>query len=326
MIKVSIIIPVYNVEKYLRRCLKSVVRQTFEEYEIICVNDCSPDNSQNIIDEYVKKYPKLIKSFINEKNKGLGKTREVGINNSLGQYVMFVDSDDYVTHDYVETYYNAIKKGNLDVVIGGYTRDCEGKLKKHFAKHSVWSIATYPIACAKMYKKDFLLENKIKFSEIRCGEDIYFSMSLYCANPNYEVIDYCGYHYYYNKESITGSMNYEKNHEKFIVSIFNEFMGNQDIYDLEKEKRTVIEYVYIANMVNALITYGHGGGIRRMKEKYEYWIKDMKKRFPQYRKNPYVGILKPKGQTWKIKLGVGLIGDLEKIHCAKPLLYIISLV
>ena len=70
----------------------------------------------------------------------------------------------------------------------------------------------------------------------------------------------------------------------------------------------------------------HGGGIRRMKEKYEYWIKDMKKRFPQYRKNPYVGILKPKGQTWKIKLGVGLIGDLEKIHCAKPLLYIISLV
>ena len=121
-------------------------------------------------------------------------------------------------------------------------------------------------------------------------------------------------------------MNYEKNHEKFIVSIFNEFMGNQDIYDLEKEKRTVIEYVYIANMVNALITYGHGGGIRRMKEKYEYLIKDMKKRFPQYRKNPYVGILKPKGQTWKIKLGVGLIGDLEKIHCAKPLLYIISLV
>ena len=326
MVKVSVIIPIYNVEKYLKRCLQSVVRQTYVDYEVICVNDCSPDNSQFIIDEYEKRYPQLIKSYINEENLGLGKTREVGINNSNGQYLMFIDSDDYIAPDYIETYYNAMQKGKYDVVIGGYTRDLEGKLKKHFAKHSIWSLATYPIACAKMYRKEFLLKNQVKFSTIRCGEDIYFSMALYCANPQYKVIDYCGYHYYYNRESITGSMNYEKNHEKFIVSIFNEFMENYDIYNLKMKDRKVIEYVYIANMVNALITYGHGGGIRRMKEKYEYWIKDMKKRFPQYRKNPYVGILKPKGQTWKIKLSVGLIGDLEKIHCAKPLLYIISLV
>ena len=319
MVKVSVIIPIYNVEKYLKRCLQSV------DYEVICVNDCSPDNSQFIIDEYEKRYPQLVKSYINEENLGLGKTREVGINNSNGQYLMFIDSDDYIAPDYIETYYNAMQKGKYDVVIGGYTRDLEGKLKKHFAKHSIWSLATYPIACAKMYRKEFLLKNQVKFSTIRCGEDIYFSMALYCANPQYKVIDYCGYHYYYNRESITGSMNYEKNHEKFIVSIFNEFMENYDIYNLKIKDRKVIEYVYIANMVNALITYGHGGGKKRMKEKYEYWLNDMKNRFPEYKDNPYVGIMKPKGQTLKIKLGVGIIMKLEKIHCAKLLLYILAL-
>ena len=66
MVKVSVIIPIYNVEKYLKRCLQSVVRQTYVDYEVICVNDCSPDNSQFIIDEYEKRYPQLIKSYINE--------------------------------------------------------------------------------------------------------------------------------------------------------------------------------------------------------------------------------------------------------------------
>lgn len=325
---VSVIIPIYNVEKYLKRCLKSVVDQTFskEKYEIICINDCSPDNSQKILDNYKSRYPDLIKVYANPVNLGLGKTREKGIEKSKGEFLLFIDSDDYIKRDYIETYYRAIKNSEADMVIGGYIRDVEGRCYRHLVSDSVWSVVTYPIACAKMFRKSFIVQNGIRFSTIRCGEDIYFSLALFYNNVQYKVIEYCGYFYYLNRASITGSMNFEKNHERFISSIFTEFMDKYDIKMLSKEKCAVIEYTYIANMVNALITYGHGGGVRRMKDKYAYWIKDMQSKFPMYKKNPNVGILKPQGQTLKIRMGVGITMLLERVHLARLMLYVISLV
>lgn len=327
-IRVSVIIPVYNVEKYLKRCLKSVVNQTYpkDNYEIICINDCSPDHCQKILDEYMRRYPELIKVYTNSVNLGLGKTREKGIENAKGEFLLFVDSDDYIKKDYIETYYHAMESADVDVVIGGYVRDAGGKFRRHFVSDSVWSVVTYPIACAKMFRKAFIVQNDIKFSEIRCGEDIYFSLALFYHRVRFKVIKYCGYYYYLNRASITGSMNYKKNHEQFVSDIFAEFMNNYDINKLSKKEYSVIEYTYITNMINALITYGHGGGIKRMKKKYEYWLEDMHRKFPGYKKNPYTGILKPRGQTWKIRLGVGVTMWMKKIRLARLMLYVVSLV
>lgn len=324
--KVSIIVPIYKVEKYLERCLDSIVNQTFSDYEIICVNDCSPDNSQKIVDRYVEKYPQLIKSVQNEENLGLGKTREHGLSVSQGDYVMFIDSDDYIKNDYIETYYNTMKSDNVDIVIGGYIRDVEGKYTVHKVPDSVWSIVTYTIACAKMFRKAFLLDNNIKFPTIRCGEDIYFSMELLYYGASYKVMDYAGYYYYFNKDSITGSLNYDKKHEAFVVQIFDEFLENYDLNLVSKDVNEIIEYNYITNMINALITYGHGCGIKKMREKYDYWISDMMKRFPDYKKNSYLGITKTKGQMLKVRMAVGVVMDLHRIHLDRYGLYIISLI
>ena len=95
MVEVSIIVPIYNTEKYLRKCINSLLNQDIDNYEILLVNDSSPDNSQMIIDEYVKKYPNIVKGFIKD-NGGLGDTRNFAIPYANGQYLMFVDSDDYI--------------------------------------------------------------------------------------------------------------------------------------------------------------------------------------------------------------------------------------
>ena len=95
MKKVSVIVPVYNVEKYLDKCLDSLVNQTLKDIEIIVVNDGTKDKSQKIIDKYVKDYPKLVKSYIKE-NGGLSSARNYGLKYAQGEYVGFVDSDDYV--------------------------------------------------------------------------------------------------------------------------------------------------------------------------------------------------------------------------------------
>ena len=114
--KISVIVPVYNVELYLSKCLDSLVHQTIESIEIIVVNDGSTDNSQKIIDEYKTKYPNKIKSYI-KSNGGLSDARNYGIDKANGQYIGFVDSDDYVEINMFEKMYNKAISQNFDIVV-----------------------------------------------------------------------------------------------------------------------------------------------------------------------------------------------------------------
>ena len=325
MPKVSVIVPVYNVERYLERCINSLLDQTFSDYEIICIDDCSPDNSYEILKKYSNLSSK-VKVLSNEKNLGLGLTRERGIAESSSEYIMFVDSDDYVARDYLETYYHAMEESDdIDVVIGGYIRDIDGKKRKHLPQNSVWSSITYTIACAKMYRKKFIVENSLTFTDVRMGEDIFFALSAFFFDARYEVIKYAGYYYYFNRKSITGSMDFSKNHEQFIADIFQRFMDKYDINSLDENRYRIIEYDYIANMVNALVVYGRGAGIARMRKKREFVLKDLNRKFPDYRNNPHVGFLIPKGQTFKIRMGVGMIMKGSLIGLDKVILSIVSL-
>ena len=116
MTKISVIVPVYNVEELLPKCLDSLVNQTFDDYEVIVVNDGSPDNSQKIIDDYYKKYPNIIKPLKKE-NGGLSSARNYGLKYATGEYVLYVDSDDYVSSDILEKMYSLGMRDNSDIVV-----------------------------------------------------------------------------------------------------------------------------------------------------------------------------------------------------------------
>ena len=129
MPKVSIVIPIYNVEQYLRECLESVVNQTLKEIEIICVNDGSTDSSPEILKEYAEKDNRI--KVISKPNSGYGHTMNVGIDAAIGEYIGIVESDDYVKLDMYETLYNIAKKNDLDVVRADFERFVgEGKERK----------------------------------------------------------------------------------------------------------------------------------------------------------------------------------------------------
>ncbi len=116
--KVSVIVPIYNVEKYLRKSLDSLANQTINDYEVILVNDGSTDNSQSIIDEYVEKYS-VFKGFKKE-NGGMSSARNFGLKYAKGEYIAFVDSDDFVELNFLEKLYDKAKKDKSDVVICDY--------------------------------------------------------------------------------------------------------------------------------------------------------------------------------------------------------------
>ena len=118
MDKVSIIVPVYNNEEFLDKCLKSIINQTYKNLEIILINDGSKDNSLKIMKDYAIKDTRII--IIDKKNEGVSKARNDGIKKATGQYITFVDSDDYIDLTQIEEMYNAIKKNKVDVVRSNY--------------------------------------------------------------------------------------------------------------------------------------------------------------------------------------------------------------
>ncbi|WP_232473267.1 glycosyltransferase family 2 protein [Brachyspira sp. SAP_772] len=261
-IKVSVVIPVYNVEPYLRECLDSVINQTLKEIEIICIDDRSTDNSYQILEEYAKKDSR-IRIFQNEKNSGAGKSRNKGINNSKGEYIGFIDSDDYISNDYFESLYYTAKKFNSDISnnINIYS-DTNSKISYHYYNFNKISkldieyesetkieninilskdLITYAV-WNKIFKKEFINKNKLSFIEDKIGssEDADFIMRMIINNPKMSFNN-LGKYYYRTRDnsSIDTSI---KDVEYWNITI--EQMQNTILY-YKQNKIEYLDYIYI---------------------------------------------------------------------------------
>ncbi len=322
MPEISVVIPVYNVEAFLPRCLDSVLNQTFQDFEIVCVNDASPDNSAKILNQYQQEFPQ-VKVFTHQTNKGLGEARNTGVKHAKGKYVCFLDSDDYLKEDFLFTYDQAMDE-KTDLVIGGYIKVLDKKEKVHIPKDSYWAFTTYTIACAKLYKIDFLKEHHLLFSSAKFGEDILFSLELFLNKPTYKVLDYAGYCYVLNPQSLSQQMDYSKEEEKHVVSLFDSVAVYMKGKPISEQQEAVVQYVYFANMILSLLHYGRGAKPKLMKEKYRLFSEDLEKRFPSWRKNPLLSLSKVNGQTLKIKLSVWVLMNLHRHKGDWPIFFLFS--
>lgn len=210
--KVSVIVPVYNTEKYLKNCIDSLLKQNFEDYEIIVINDLSPGNAEEIIKSYNDKKIVYIK---NKTNKGIGYNRNLGIKKAKGEYVCFIDSDDYVREDFISKMYNYSKENNLDLCVCDYVNvDEEGNKLKEF-NLSDFCITNYEennkILCEinlapwnKLYKKDMLVKNKIEFSETLKYEDLSFvALSIKNSKKIGKINEQLNYYTIHNNSETT---------------------------------------------------------------------------------------------------------------------------
>ena len=324
MIKVSVIVPVFNTEDFLKQCLDSLIGQTYSNYEIICVDDCSSDSSREILAEYRECFSDKINILLNERNIGQGRSRMRGLKLASGDYIMFVDSDDYVASDYIERFVSESADASFDLIVGGYTRDVDGSLSKHIPSNSVWSVVTYSVACCKMIRRSFIESHSIDFSNARKGEDIYFNLSLYYWQPKYKVIPYAGYFYRLNRASTTQTLGRNHNFDVMIFDMFDNFLDCHDLSVLDENSRNVIEYSYLANVYNALLIYCRGCGFKEMLEKLQNAKETMKRQFPNYSRNPLIGLLSPKGQSLKIRLALFVMVKMAAVGVDKLVLSILS--
>lgn len=226
MTKVSVIIPIYNVEKYLRRCLNSIVNQTLSDIEIICINDGSTDNSLEILQEYAQKDERIV--IINQQNEGVSRARNYGINIAKGEYIGFLDSDDYIDYNFYEKLYEAAKRTNAEIACASIYwnryKDYMLKIKKEKLckkPSSKYIAAALPACCYvwnKIYKTSKIKEHNCYFEPDIYYEDMPWTFrTVYLLNKMITVPNIC-YYYEYNPVSIVNKSTVKRRND-YIQSV-----------------------------------------------------------------------------------------------------------
>lgn len=324
MSKVTVIIPVYNSEKYIGKCIESILKQTYNDYEIMVVNDGSKDNSQKIIDEYKNKYPEKIIA-IKQENKGVSITRNESIKRANGKYIMFIDNDDYIDNDYIETFVREAEKDDYDIVLGGYRRitDKQKILKELKLQNKEWSKMMIPAPWAKIYKKQYLIDNNITFLKNNIGEDIYFNLKAMLLTKKIKIIDYIGYNWFYNTQSVSNTI--QKNITNLqIYELLNACYKELEESNLIKENYNLIKTFFTRYIVWVISFSTKGLDKKTLYNEYDKLFKWLEQKFPDYKKNSMLTYTKPKGEILSIRFFTKTFMIAHNLHLAKLITYIYS--
>ncbi len=296
MTDISVIVPAYNAEKYIKKCLDSILCQTKKEFEIVVVNDGSKDGTLDILNEYGGKYPETVR-VVSQENQGLSVTRNNGVLKAVGKYVIFLDSDDYIKPDMLEKLYNKAIEGDYDVVCSDV--DCIYPDRVQTVSSGVdfesadmtieqkkkMLINMYVVVVNKLYKRE-LFGGDMMFEPNVWFEDVLFSHKLV---PNIKRISYVNeafYEYVQNPSSITYTYSEKLKDINVVLDKVVEYYKENGFYDVYRDE---LEYMYARYMLATFIKrLSKAKDKKRFDEGVAYALAKVKKAFPNYKKNVYL--------------------------------------
>lgn len=327
--KVSIIVPVYKVEKYLRRSMDSLVNQTLDGVEIICINDGSPDNCLNILKEYKEKYTDKNIVIIDKKNEGVWKGRFDGIAKATGEYIGFTDSDDYITLDYAEKLYNAAKKNNADISVSGFYRvdtdtehvystemtGYEGKkINMNENPEEILSINT--ALWNKLYKAEILKNMKNLKNPPRILDDMMFLLLVYLNTNTISFINDSLYYYMVRQDSIMGQIKKEQ-----IESTQKAMLEIKSIYKNDEKGKKLLEVLDTMAFLHFGISlmFRMSSDKKNFSKVFKENMAFLNKEFPLWRHSKYLNITYSLGHN-KANLKVAIVKKIYVMHIYKVFL------
>lgn len=291
-LKVSIIIPVYNVEKYLDKCLQSLLSQTFSNIELIVVNDGTKDQSQLIIDKYKAAYPQKIHSYI-KANGGLSDARNYGLQYATGDYISFIDSDDYVEPDLIAELLKASNEGQKKIVACGYYKDWDQKREiiidnKHNTIQSYLKEGLV-VAWNKIYKREWLIKTGIIFPKGLLYEDIEFFCKLLTEVKNINEISWVQkplIHYIQRGDSISYSETNRIHEIQVIIKNVYDFYKNHKV---SNDYFEALEYKFVKALFGSYFIKYLSIKDRKLRqvELQNNWL-FIKTTFPEYKNNKFI--------------------------------------
>ena len=303
MYKVSVIIPAYNTEKYISSCLDSLVNQTLEDIEVIVVDDGSTDNTLQILNSYAEKYPHKIKVFHKE-NGGQASARNFGLKYAQGEFLGFVDSDDWVSHNMYELMYQEAKLQNAEIVI------CN--IVEHFSDRKIEHDMTAPpnklgfagSCCNKIFSREMVGE--ITFPEGLWYEDFEFSAKQLLKSNHIGLVHEGLYHYNCREGSTMHNANAKKN--KDILEVLDHIVEFAEKRGFREQYKNEIEFLYIDHVLFASINRLEEQDNPEKKAVIEYLRKATIEKYPHYYKSPELKKFGLKNRVIVFFNGVGLSG------------------
>lgn len=286
MPKVSIIVPFYNVEKYIEKCLQTLVDQTLEDIEIILVNDGSKDKTIDIVKKYQEMYPTKI-VYLEKANGGLSDARNYAIPYAKGEYIAFLDSDDYVETTMYQEMYEIAKKENSDMVECNFIWEYPKKIKidigkKYSGKHEMIEKIRV-VAWNKLIKRQVIEKSKIQFPKGYRYEDVEFTYKLIPYLENISFLEEPCIHYIQRQNSISNMQN-ERTKEIFVV--LNNVIKYYKELEIYEEYKNELEYVYTRYLLcSSLLRMVKIKEKKTRKEILNLTLENLNKNFPKWKKN-----------------------------------------
>ena len=265
--KFSIIVPIYKVEKYLKECIESVLSQSFQDFELILIDDGSPDNCPVICDEYADKDSRV--KVIHQKNGGVVKARQSGANVAVGDYIFNLDGDDFWQQGYLQHYANILDKYQVDFVCGGFTKryKSEDKIIDNFFEEGLYSGEKYDNVlnnliynkikggfnfggiiygvCAKIVKNEIYKKAQLLVNDKICmGEDLLFTVKLFSISSSFYISKFYGYIYRDMETSITNTI--RENDIENMLYLYEEIIRTNTMF---KEQIKCYCFIYFYDLL-----------------------------------------------------------------------------
>ena len=255
-IKVSILVPFYKVEKYVGRCVESLFTQTYKNIEYVFVNDCSPDKSMEIINGMIDKYDvsSQCKIISHDKNLGICQSRNDCLDNATGDYILFIDSDDYIDQDMVELLVEAAQKGNADVSGCGYTEEYDDRsinipqmyTNDYYEMLKAITVLTIKGVMWKLLIKRSVIEaNHIRFMpEKNMVDDYLFCCQVFYYSSRFTGVNKCMYHYIqFNPNNYSQRTIFNINHQAEAIRETEKFYKEKGVYDVVKKELYIRKFI-----------------------------------------------------------------------------------
>ncbi|WP_025749558.1 glycosyltransferase family 2 protein [Priestia megaterium] len=302
MIKVSIIVPAYNVQDYITRCLNSIAEQTLKEIEVLIINDGSTDRTENIISDFQVKDNRF--KVFNLPNKGVSVARNFGIKNSLGNYIYQIDADDWIEKGALQALYNKAESEEADIVIANAYVDYQGNKtqlmidgKKNSCVTSLQQVMLgdiKPCVWTKLYKRSLFIQNNIEYAEgIRIGEDLLINLQLFFYAKKVVKLEDAFLHYVQREGSVSNISNEKQNDIYLVLKNIKDFLMVKGLYSQYKDEYLFL--VYLHTYYYKVILSEHLNSFHK-----EMYLKFMSNR-KLYQNNKYINRLKS-DQTYKEKV------------------------
>ena len=247
--KVSVLVPFYNVEKYVGRCVESLFSQTYSNIEYVFVNDCTPDNSMDIINEYIDKFNVRNKCVIinHEVNKGISASRNDCLDNATGDYILFIDSDDYIDKDMVELLVKAAIENNADISGCGYIeeyKDRRVQMPQRYTNNHVEMMRAITLLTIKgvmwklLIRRSIVEENQVRFiPDNTMVDDYLFCCQVFFYAKRFASVDKCMYHYIqYNPNNYSKTREFNITSQAKAIIKTEEFYKENGVYELVKDE------------------------------------------------------------------------------------------